>query len=324
MTDNAGRQMAQATAVLMLCLSWMVPSIAWSADVTSEEHKLLEELLAANSKREMLFGNMHAVWTMEELKDGKKTNSTIEFWSRENKYFRFDETFTQTTSGVEPSSRVKRHFVTPSRYVRFSSFSPDIRGAATDHDSVEKGRRKIRTQRWFCEANKRLHDPMDSLVEYWLNADNVTLQVRKEDGGGLVITARTEGEGEEDGQQLSYENSEVLNFSPGDYRFLGSKYRLEISNGTWSEEESKKTYSDPPSEVPTSSTFENIGRDGSAYSVRYTLQEMQFEPAPLEVFELSKFPATNGKWMRRLVLLLGGAALLAIYFFLRSRKKNQK
>jgi len=320
-------QMARATAVLMLCLSWMVPSSVWSADVTPEEHKLLEELLAANSKRETLFGNMHAIWTMEEVKDGTKSNSTIEFWSRENKYFRFDETFTQ------PHVRVERHFATPTRYVRFSSFSPDIRGAVTDHDTVENGRENIRGQGWFCEANKRARQHFESLVDYWLNADNVTLQVRKEEGGGLVITVRTEGKGDRDGQHLTYANSEVLKFSPGDYRFLGSKIRGDVSDGTWGEGVFTKTYSEPPSDIPISSIQEDIesdgldgiGSGGTTYSVRYTLTEMQFEPAPMEVFELPEFPALSGSnWTRRLVLLLGGAALLAIYFFVRSRKKNQK
>jgi hypothetical protein len=310
--------MAYGASVLLLCICWVIPTIAWSADVTPEEQRLLDELLAANREREALFGNMHASWTKEEVTDGKKVESTIEFWSRENKYFRFDETST------EPSFRVERYFATPDRYVSFSSHDPDIRGAVTEYDGAEQGRQNIRGQGWFCAANKRARQDFEYLVEYWLSEDNVSLQVRKEDGGGLVITVRTKGEGDRDGQHLTYENTEVLRFSPGDFRFLGSKIRGDVSDGTWGEGVFTNTYSDPPSDIPTSSTLEELESDGSTRSLRYTLQEMQFEPAPLEVFDLPEFAKQSSyAGTRKLILLASGVALLALYFLLRHWKKRE-
>jgi hypothetical protein len=319
-------RLMRSTAAVLLCVCWVIPSIAWTKEITPEEHRLLDELLAANRKRETPFGNMHAIWTKEEVTDGKKVESTIEFWSRENKYFRFDETFTQD------GFKVERHFAVPSRYARFASYGPDSRGAITKHDTAEIGRQIVRSQGWFCEANKRLLDPMEDLVQFWLNRDDTTFQVKREPEGNLVITKRREGEGDVDGNNVTFVNSEVLTFSPDDYRFLESKFRLDRSDGTWSEDFSVKNYDDPLSDIPTSSRFEDIqsegidgaGSDKSKRIVRYTLKEMQFTPAPMDVFEMPEFTKRSSyAGTRRLILLASGVALLAICFLLGYWRKRQ-
>ena len=236
-------QTVRVLAVGVLFIGWMVPFVAWSKDVTPEEHKLLGELFAANLKREKPFGNMHAVWTMEKVKDGKKSESTIEFWSRDSKYFRFDETF------EVGNFKVERYFIVPDRYVHFLSFSPDNRGVIVGHGTFEKGRKELRRQEWYCESNKRLHDPMRNLFEHWLKAEDTTLKVRRANEGGIEVEKRREGEGDQDGKHLTFANSEVLEFSPGDYRFLRSKFRLDISDGKWTEDVSKKVYGDASSDV---------------------------------------------------------------------------
>ena len=311
--------------VLLFVVGSLVDLSAQAADVTPEQRKLLDELLAANEEREKLFGNMHAVWTVEEFQaDGPKKISSVEFWSREDKYFRYDQTFT------DPEYRVTRDILRKEGSVRFESSNPDDVGVINDFGAYEKARPKLRGQLWFCQANKRLGQTFDYLIEdLWLTSEDVTLEVRKDEGGGLVLTARTkgsfvrgEGQGGTVGEKETFENTETFRFSP-DYRFLGSKFRVDYSDGEWSEMEDTMTYGDLPSNlpsmsVPISSFHRDWGSDARNRQIQSTLKEIQLDPAPMEVFypDRSGVPPTESSssgWRRRLALLSFGLLCLAIY-----------
>ncbi|WP_146394895.1 hypothetical protein [Planctomycetes bacterium CA13] len=276
----------------------------------------MDEIVAVQREREKIYGNMHAVWTVTKIvQNGEDIESTIEFWSREHQYYRFDVI---NTSDSSSSNKITRMIVRPEGYARIFANSREDPGAIFRFGAAEEGMNWVRAAKWYCQANKVSHDFIHETITDWLNGKEFykTFHVKKE-GDSVFIEGFVDVE--------SATNSETFELSSSGYRFLQSQTRVDNKDdGTWYESKYAKVYDNQQTDIPIASSASTVESNGSMKSLNYELKEFQLTPAPLEVFFVAELAPLDARpagivWFRRLLVAGVGFACFAVYFFHRKR-----
>lgn len=300
-------------SILAIGLNGLLNTVALSAETSPEEKSLMARIVSVQREREKLYGNMHAVWTETKTKGGKTTVNQIEFWSCEHKYFRVD--LIRVSGSVKPH-KIIRTIILPERSVRVFSQDRNNLGAVFKFGEVQDSFGYVRGDQWYCQANKTEHDHIHELITGWLSGETRcdSFDVKRRSNGDVIITA-FDDRGE-------YKDTEKLTLSSADYRFLKSDYRIDGPNEFWREGVDTKAYDDEQIDIPITSSRACRGSDIGAETLTYKLEELQLEPAPIEVFfpdELAPLfaPPGGASWFRRLLLLGIGIACLGAYYYRR-------
>lgn len=279
----------------------------------------LDRLVEKQQSRERQFGNMHAIWRARIVEEGETIDQIVEFWSRDNTYFRCDVTATGSSDTVDPG--VLRTVVRPEGFVKLTAADASDPGAVIEFGPYELGFEYIRGHKWFCGSNRdfSLRPVVDNVIAVledryecpWIDACNYEV-VSHSSGGFMAKASYTSDTGTTvDTASLAADDFRVLECTSGD---ATTGYTARISNQYGTQRV-----------APIKSSEEWIWEDGSGRLVEYTLEEIQFEPASLSVFNigdvgLSTTSSRQFVGIRRLVVLAVGLMMVAAYFkYRRSR-----
>jgi len=275
-------------------------------DVSREERSLMEKIIAVHRERESTFDNMHAVWTQAAgMLDEQPMVWRFEYWSREGRFFRYERRY---VSGPLPPDRdppaVLRAIVRPDGYVDLKATEDDELGTITELGPPEEGVERLKHAGWFCQANNLEGRVIHEALSGWLSGDDEykRVSVRKQDETVVV---------ELDWESRGDNVSEVCELSADDFRILQSTFHVVSEDGRSSTKLFTREYGDQQTDVPVA---HGVTAEMDFY--RFTLDECQFAPAAMEVFYPQGLPAREGGrvWIRRLVTLVVGLILIAVYF----------
>ncbi|MGB7343266.1 MAG: hypothetical protein WBD20_03580 [Pirellulaceae bacterium] len=274
---------------------------------------VLNLLVEKQKSRERQFGNLHAIWRERIVEEGKSIDQIVEFWSRDNTYFRCDVTAIGTESAEESS--VLRTVVRPEGFVKLTASNSSDPGAVIEFGPFELGWEYIRGHKWFCGSNRdfSLRPVADNVIAVledryecpWINACDYKI-VSHAGGGFMAKASYTSDAGTTvDTATLAADDFCVLECTSGD---ATAGYTARISNEYGIQRV-----------APIKFFEEWIWKDGSKRLVEYTLEEVQFEPAVLSVFDIGDvgLSTTNSEQfvgIRRLIVLAIGLVMVAAYF----------
>ncbi|MFG0291451.1 MAG: hypothetical protein ACF8CQ_25020 [Rhodopirellula sp. JB044] len=288
----------------------------------------LETIITKSRSCEEQYDNMHAVWkSTHKGFNGRESWERIEFWSREGKYFRVDGTSYDSLDGN--FVRVSRTVVRPEGSITMQSETLDDIGVITEVGSVEEGLAAVKGASWYNNGNQIEGKLLYELASEFLDStkesfDEADYQFAKLPDGsiGVAFSVKTEDQTSTGNVSLdqkhflvkSHESEIVV---PGKATGRGSGER-KYTGISYLEYEGELLL---PSTSTLTATASGNGGGTNKAETSYTLEETHLGPAPLELFYPDGFPMPSRKpWMRRLVVLLAGLVMLAIYF--RFRKES--
>ena len=312
------------TGVMALGIACLLSSVVGSVEVGPQERALMEEIVVAQQDRHKLYGNMHAVWTETDIDiNGNKTVKRIEFWSREQKYYRVDY---EQVVGESTAYRIIRELVLPERYVRLFAQEREELGDVFKRGAVSDGIKVIKGFRWYCGANKALFTEVQTEITDWLDGESKfkSYQVGKQEDGSVTITSFQERNLKGGETTRLLKRTQEYRLSAGDFRVLEFHSQSNISDGGWGKVQVHNTYTNQQVDLPQLSSNEGSASDGGPTSSRFELLECHLEPSPLEIFfvdELGLRPPKQTRWFPRIFLAVNGIVLFLFYLFFRKRNK---
>lgn len=301
----------------VLSLTWLLLPEPAQANEADAELRLLTDIIKIHTQRERIYGNARFTWNEIEVTDGIKNERKIEFWSRDDRYYRVDVTQVNDDGSLGDISRT---IVRPEGTVRLKAKSRDDDGTIYDFGPQSEGMDAIKGNVYYCQANKKGHVLVNLLLENWLNNETEIndLSIINADQSGPIIAYSREFQGGL-GQY-------TITLSPMDYRVLASTYSYQRASDSYSANQDSKTeYGDTDKDIPL--TYSDVATDssGGRDTLVCTLRDYELTPAPMDVFQVSDFAFPGSVsptqiWGRRAIVLVLAVVCLVIYVrFNRSR-----
>ena len=301
------------TRILLLAI-FSAPCVVLFSDEPAVDKHLLKRLVEAQASRVREFGDMHAVWHKHKVdEEGLEENLTIEFWSRENRYFRADIVNHEHAS--EGELITKRWIVRPEGFVRIVSRGNKSEDALVDYGSAEEGLEAIRSKEWFCISNRDMpfRQVADNVTNFLENKLDFDYKVTMGDDDTVVAVSNY--------GTVGNSSTCISIMSPIDFRVLSGTSNDDVTDRTGLSLTRLNTYGESHS-IPTSMVQEKLWSNGDSGFTRYDLKEMQLGPADLEIFDIEAFKSSEkNNWNRRLAIFLVGISLIAIYLKFRKQPK---
>ncbi|WP_146393055.1 hypothetical protein [Allorhodopirellula solitaria] len=273
----------------------------------ADGRSLYSDIIEVQSAREEVYGNGHFIWRQREVIDGEAQEKLIEYWARDNRYFRID---TQSLSNGEASGEIRRIIVRPEGFVKINARKVDDPGAIYDIGHPDEGVAKVKGQYFVSMANRIGTVQVQTYIRQWINKQPGlrNLKFNRDDAGHVIgsFSRRIDDGTKQYNVVMTAE----------DYRVQSWEMQFQAEDGqTTGTNQASITYGENQDEFPTKTVDTVVSNTDYSSEFECRLLEHQLEPAPLEVFSMGELgmPRSN-PWFRRLVLLGSGIFLLFLYF----------
>jgi len=297
----------------------MIGYVTVSAEPAND--RLIQRLVEQQRKRDQEFGNMHAVWREERLDEGGTLQSSkIEYWSRDDTYFRFDiTTLSDSTVGGETIEHTTRFIVRPEGFAKLSAQPATKEFAVIDFGSSDTGKATVQGQLWYCALNKDMpyRQVFENIVDWSREKLDFRYMIESLADGTMVATS-IYGEKGNSSKCVSV-------MSKDDYRVTSATSNDNVTGRPALSIIRTNDYGTFHS-LPLTTFQEENWSSGEKESVRYRLVEVNFEAASIDVFNIEDFTpsidrGSTNHWVRRFATFMIGIALLSIYFHHRSKRR---
>jgi hypothetical protein len=284
----------------------------------ADDSLIFNSIVDSHKKLDSEFGDLHCRWKASETKEGKTRDYSLSFWSKDKKFYRFDKT--EIGSNGEAISTTTRMVIRPEGFVVIRAANADDAGVLIDFGSNFDGLDRLTAEFFFNSATRYAgFFQIQEAIDNCLSRKNGTATLNLHNAQDLVVLKWTSTRDE-----LRFESFVHLD-SPL-HRCLSTTSKSFKNNELQNTKEVLKTYDDNLV-VPATHVETWTYSDGAEVVTKYERTFCSFDSPPLEVFAVSAngLGTQNGWmriWIRRLVLLVVGVSLLAIYFTYRNKKTS--
>lgn len=302
-------------AVLIL----YVTSLVFFASAGRADDSLtLKSIIDSHTKLDSEFADLHCRWKASETKNGETRDYLLEFWSKEGKFYRFDKT--ETGSNEEAFSTKTRMVIRPEGFVIINVANANNAGVIIDFGSSFDGFDRLAAVPFFNSATRyESISQVREAVERSHSKSGGWSELDLDRSKSLITLAWNWSNDE-----WRTESNVLLDVPT--YRCLSSTIKSYRNGKLHSTRDTRKKY-DENFVVPESHDETRTYSDGTVTETKYERTFCSFDSPPIEVFAVS----ANGLgtqnrsmniWIRRLILLVVGVSLLAIYFTYRNKETS--
>jgi hypothetical protein len=300
-------------------------------DLDERGRGAIEAFLTNSSKvREQDYGNVHFTMvetTIARLADGGNptTVSELEYWARDNRYFRLDTKVVKSSGRAKVGQR-ERIIVEPDGYLKMFAASNDETLAVHDWGSTADGLGLLRG-RPFIWAATRGYAVTD--------ADATCRELLGEEVEGRIGERRLTGfTPANDFSQIEIRSHWNASGTSAD-----SMFKCDVARGvvlhyqatlirdsvTYSQTSEKSYDFERFGTIPARHVDAISYSTGGGSSHEYRVQRVSWEPTPLGIFSLEgqgfRQPSGSAVWMRRVVVFMIGVLLVFAALVIRRWQK---
>lgn len=255
-------------------------------ELTPAQKQLYESLEPVHSKREAMYGNGHFVW-LETERTGEDTVVTrVEYWARENRFFRID---THTVRNNVEDPHVDRLIERPegiSRIIATNASDPGQLYASSYvciDGSCVPSPDKLRGQYYIAQANRLCTVPVVRLIDLWMKGEYelTNFEILRNDSTACILAfTRTVESGI---------RTTKVEMDPTDFRVNSWTYDYRSFDGRQQAHNSARyDYDGPNRDIPSQSKWDGTSNFDKPISQTCALVEFDNVPADPELFEIPK------------------------------------
>jgi hypothetical protein len=290
----------KVVAFQLLLAGFSLSSIKSEAFADSKTDRLAELVQAIVRVQRDAYGSIHAVFTQRTDDAGVVSLVEVEFWSRENKFFRVD---IHGKSGTNAKKTMSRLIVRPEGFFRLKASSEDNLAIAGYGTSLE-GMEQLYSESFFRAGETLGFGPK-------LEAISTELSQKSPQSSWEIISI-----------QPVPPDIEEITFGLKEYTWqvrirspLTAIFSVSVNKASTKDAVNRTTREFSPDGVLKKSVCRVERSNGSILKEEITLDFVKQVENPMGLFSIEAQGVSQGNiWVRRLLILSAGLALLGIYF----------
>lgn len=285
-----------------------------------DQGAIFEKIVEFQEARERIYDTGHFVWLQREsYASGEEEVTRYEYWALDGKYYRFEESVMDADS---PEIFVKGNtvFVRPDGFALIDNTDIGQLGAIISVGSIDHGKGRIFGAEPIMIADRIGRSYLQSYIQLRDQHPEVKLSLNENPDGTFSISFS------EDHLEGSQYNKAILDGE--DYRILSWEYRARGFDGVRKSDQTAIYRYDPGQHHTPIEVKDKVEANFDVGRLEGNLKLVEFDlnPPSIEMFGPPGYGSSNGTassvWMRRLILLVCGVMMVAVYYIFRGRSPN--
>ena len=255
-------------------------------ELTPIQKQLYESLERVQSEREAKYGNGHFVWLERDETGEDVVETRVEYWARENKFFRIDKHIVR--NNVQ-DPHVQRLIERPEGISRIIATNASDLGqvyassAMCINGSCVPPKSSMRGQYYIAQANRLSTVQVKTLIDLWIKGEYelTNFQILRNDSTACELEfTRTVESGVRTTQ---------VEMDPNDFRVRSWTYKYRSFNGKQQAFNSAQyDYNGPNPDIPSRTACLGTSNFDKPSNLICELVEFENAPADLDIFDIPK------------------------------------